>query len=177
MLRRLVKTWIREVSSSKLQEVPKDLYDSAMSYINSLRLRALHEGNDVQREVWEKEAELIESMLKAIKDLRMEKVAKSLIKRENSIINALPPEEAVLAAKLRESFELAFEGFLEAERGEEIEDEEGKVALLVTRRPPDELLKKVKVDNLEQEDVMFINRRAGKLLISLGFAEEVKVRR
>lgn len=171
MLKELLSTLMREVSTSKLQFIPKNFYDATLSYIQSLKIRVNNEVNSLQRKVWEEEIKIIEKCLKKLRDIRLKKTVKSMLEGEVINPDVIPPEEVFYYEKMREALDLAI-GMEKVQ----INEDEGKMLLMIKARLEEALVKKLNLPELEAEDVIFINKQTGKLLINLGLAEEINIR-
>ncbi|RLF06790.1 MAG: hypothetical protein DRJ60_03975 [Thermoprotei archaeon] len=171
MLREVFNMLMREVSTSKLQFIPKNFYDAALSYIQSLKIRVNNEVNPLQRKVWEEEVKVIEKCLKKLRDIRLKKAVKSMLEGEVINPDVLPPEEVFYYEKMREALDLA----IDMEKVQ-IHEDEGKMLLMIKTKLEEALVKKLNLPELEAEDVIFINKQTGRLLINLGLAEEINVR-
>jgi len=171
MLKELLNVLLREISSEKLVSLPQNFYDAALSYVHSLRLRKNNEVSEVQRKIWEEEVALLEKILSIIKSVRARKIM--LEAMDGKSIEKLPPEEDIYYANLRKALELA-KADLNIEGAEP--QEEGKVLLLLKKNLDEALAEKLGLPKLEPEDVIFINKRSGKVLIDLGIADEISVR-
>jgi len=172
MLKEVFNVFMREVSTNKLQFIPKNFYDAALSYIQSLKIRMNNEVNALQRRIWEEEIRVIEKCIKKLRDIRIKKAMREMLEGEVIDLEMLPPEEVFYYAKMKEMFD--FTVSIE-ERTQTFEDE-GKVLLIIRGRPEEALIKKLNLPELEPEDVIFINKQTGRLLINLGLAEEINTR-
>ena len=170
MLKEVLDVLFREIASSKLQNLSKSFYDRVLNYLQSLKIRANNEVGDLQRKIWLKEIMFIEENLKILRDLRLMKIVKSLFEGEKLSPEELPPEELYYYSKAKEIIES-----LTLQEKEEAY-EEGKVLLLIKGRLGGDMSKKFGLPELEPEDVIFINKQVGKVLINLGLAEEIKLR-
>jgi len=170
MLKEVLDVLFREIASPKLQNLSKSFYDRVLNYLQSLKIRANNEVGDLQRKIWLKEIMFIEENLKILRDLRLMKIVKSLFEGEKLSPEELPPEELYHYSKAKEIIESLT---LQEKEGAY---EEGKVLLLVKGRLGGEMSKKFGLPELEPEDVIFINKQVGKMLINLGLAEEIKLR-
>jgi len=171
MLKELLNVLLREINSERLLLLPQNFYDVALSYVHSLRLRKNNEVSEVQRRIWEEEITLLEKILSTIKSVRARKIM--LEAMDGRPIEKLPPEEDVYYANLRKALELAKAG-LSIEGTEP--QEEGKVLLLLRKNLDEALAERLGLPKLEPEDVIFINKRPGKVLIDVGIAEEISIR-
>ncbi|MCS7140093.1 MAG: hypothetical protein N3F04_03775 [Candidatus Nezhaarchaeota archaeon] len=169
MLKEIFDSFLREISASKLLPIPKNFYDSALSYVQSLKIRANNEVGTLQRKLWEEEARIIEDTLRKIKDVRIKKALRSVLEGQSIDLEELPPEEVFPCTKIMELFEIAI-------KGEQEDESRDKMLLIIRRMPEEALIKRLNLPRLEEEDVIFINRRTGNLLINLGLAEEAQVR-
>ena len=171
MLRDLLNVLLREVSSERLLPLPQNFYDAALSYIHSLKIRKGNEVSDVQRRIWEEECRVLEKLLSTIRSIRAKKIMMEAM--EGKLIEGLPPEEGVYYANLKRALDLIIaEAVVESSEVQE----EGKVLLLLRRSLDEDMAKKLCLPKLEAEDVIFINKRIGKMLINLGVADEVSTR-
>ena len=176
MIKELLKALLREVSSEKLLPLPQNFYDATLSYIHSLKLRKNNEVNELQRKIWEEEIAFLEKTLSIIKSMRARKIMFEVV--DGKPLERLPPEEDVYYVNLRRALELAELEYVKTEAGtEEAEpQEEGKVLLLLKKGLDEALAERLGLPKLEPEDVIFINRRTGKVLIDLGIADEISIR-
>jgi DNA replication initiation complex subunit (GINS family) len=176
VLKELLNALLREVNSEKLLPLPQSFYDVALSYVHSLKLRKNNEVGELQRRIWEEEIALLEKTLSIIKNVRARKIM--LEAMDYRPLEKLPPEEEVYYLNLRKALELAKLELAKTEVGLEgsMSREEGKVLLLLKRGLDEALAEKLGLPKLEPEDVIFINKQTGKVLIDLGIAEEISVR-
>lgn len=171
MLREVFNLLMREISTSKLQFVPKNLYDATLSYVQSLKIRMNNEVNPLQRKIWEEEARVIEKCLRKLRDVRLKKTMRSMLEGEEISPDELPPEEVFYYEKMRELLDLT----IDMEKVQ-VREDEGKMLVMIKAKLEEALAKKFNLPELEAEDVIFINKQIGKLLINLGLAEEISIR-
>jgi len=176
VLKELLNALFRELNSEKLLSLPQNFYDVALSYIHSLKLRKSNEVSGLQRKIWEEEVALLEKILSIIKNIRARKI--TLEAMDDKPLEKLPPEEDIYYANLRKVLELTKLEYLRADIsiGEVEAQEEGKVLLLLRMGLDEVLAKRLGLPKLEPEDVIFINKRIGKVLIDLEIADEISVR-
>jgi DNA replication initiation complex subunit (GINS family) len=176
VLKELLNALLREINSEKLLSLPQNFYDAALSYIHSLNLRRNNEVNELQRKIWEEEAVLLEKTLSIIKSIRAKKIMFEAM--DGKPLGKLPPEEDIYYVNLRRALELAKLEHVKTDVGiEEAEpQEEGKALLLLKKGLDETLAERLGLPRLEPEDVIFINKRTGKVLIDLGIADEISIR-
>jgi DNA replication initiation complex subunit (GINS family) len=176
VLKELLNALFRELNSEKLLSLPQNFYDVALSYIHSLKLRKSNEVSGLQRKIWEREIALLEKILSIIKSIRARKI--TLEAMDDRPLEKLPPEEDIYYVNLRKVLELTKLEYLRADIsiGEVEPQEEGKVLLLLKKGLDEVLAKRLGLPKLEPEDVIFINKRIGKVLIDLEVADEISVR-
>jgi len=176
MLKELLNALLRELNNEKLLPLPQNFYDATLSYVHSLKLRKNNEVSELQRRIWEEEIALLGKILSIIKSIRTRKIM--LEAMENRPLDRLPPEEGIYYISLRKALELAKLEYPGASTSiREVEPEEGGKVLLLLKRGLDEAVaKRLGLPKLEPEDVIFINKRLGKVLIDLEVADEINVR-
>jgi len=176
MLKELLNALLRELNNEKLLPLPQNFYDATLSYVHSLKLRKNNEVSELQRRIWEEEIALLGKILSIIKSIRTRKIM--LEAMENRPLDRLPREAGIYCISLRKGVELAklvYPGVSTSIR--EVEPEEGGKVLLLLKRGLDEAVaKRLGLPKLEPEDVIFINKRLGKVLIDLEVADEINVR-
>ncbi|MEM4576784.1 MAG: hypothetical protein QW701_04895 [Candidatus Nezhaarchaeales archaeon] len=170
MLKEVLNVLLREVCSEKLLCIPQNFYDSVLSYIHALKVRKNNEVNEIQRKIWEEEVRLLEEVLKAIRNVRAKKIISEVI--NGNVVKGLPPEEDVYYLNLKRVLDVA-----ETSIGTEVSEPrcEGKVLLVLKKELDANIADKLGLSNLGPEDVIFINKRDGRMLIDLGLAEEIEI--
>ncbi|MDH5815798.1 MAG: DNA replication complex GINS family protein [Candidatus Nezhaarchaeota archaeon] len=172
MLKELLNVLLRELHDEKTLSLPQSFYDKALSYVHSLKIRRNNEVSDIQRKIWDEEVKILERILMTIRKVRARKIAMEVM--NGSTVEGLPPEEDVCYSNLRKAFEVA-ELDVEGRRG--LEDQPEEKGLFLLRKDLDEATaSKLGLPKLSSEDVIFINKRTGKVLIDLGLADEISVR-
>jgi len=176
VLKELINALLRELNNERLLSLPQNFYDVALGYIHSLKLRKNNEVSEVQRKIWEEEIALLEKVLSIIKSIRTRKIMLEVM--DNRPLEGLPPEEDIYYTKLRKALELAkFEPTGASVSIEESEPQrDSKVLLLLKRELDEAVAKRLGLPKLEPEDVIFINKRLGKVLIDLEVADEISAR-
>ncbi|NHW44845.1 MAG: hypothetical protein HA491_03820 [Candidatus Verstraetearchaeota archaeon] len=176
MLKELLNALLREINSEKLLPLPQNFYDTTLSYIHSLKLRISNEVGELQRKIWEEEIVLLEKTLSIVKSVRARKIMLEVM--EGRPLEKLPPEEEVYYHDLRRALDHAKLEYAKTEVGieEASPQEEGKVLLLLKRGLDVAFAERLGLPKLEAEDVIFINKRIGKVLIDLGIADEISAR-
>lgn len=171
MLKELFNALLRELHDEKTLSLPQSFYDRALSYVHSLKLRKNNEVSDVQRKIWEGEIRILEGLLMAIRKMRARKMVMEVV--EGGSIEGLPPEEEVCYNNLRRAFD-----FTELDvEAEDLESQPESKGLFVLKKSLDEAIaSKLGLPKLDSEDVIFINKRTGKVLIDLGLADEIDAR-
>lgn len=171
MFKELLNVLLRELYEEKTLPLPLSFYDKALSYVHSLKVRVSNEVSNVQRKIWEEEIKILEKLLMIIKRIRTRKMAMEVM--DGSTIKGLPPEESVCYDNLRRVFD--FERLDEELENLRAQSEER--GLFILKKGLDEVTaSKLGLPKLDPEDVIFINKRTGKVLIDLGLADEVNVR-
>jgi len=176
LIKELLKALLQEISSEKLLPLPQNFYDATLSYIHSLKLRKNNEVSELQRKIWEGEIALLEKTLSIIKSMRARKIMLEVV--DGKPLEKLPPEEDIYYVNLRRALEVAELEHVKTDAGaEETGPQEGGNVLLLLKKGLDEALaKRLGLPKLEPEDVIFINKRTGKVLIDLGIADEISIR-
>lgn len=170
MLKEVLNVLLREVCSEKLLCIPQNFYDSVLSYIHALKIRKNNEVSEIQRKIWEGEVRLLEEILKTIRTVRAKKIISEVI--NGNIVEGLPPEEDVYYLNLKKTLDVT-----ETNVGMDISEPrcEGKVLLVLKKEPDANITDKLDLSNFKPEDVIFINKRDGRMLIDLGLAEEIEI--
>jgi len=171
MLKKLLNILLQELHDEKALSLPQSFYDKALSYVHSLKVRKSNEVSDVQRTIWEEEVKILEKVLAAIRKVRARKMVMEVM--DGNVIEGLPPEENACYNNLRKAFELA-ELNVKVESLESQSEEKG---LFLLKKGLDEATaSRLGLPKLNPEDVIFINKRTGKVLIDLGLADEIGTR-
>ncbi|MDI9619904.1 MAG: hypothetical protein QFX33_03745 [Candidatus Nezhaarchaeota archaeon] len=168
-MREVFKVLLQEASTSSLQSIPRGFYEEALKYVESLKLKANGDANDLQRKIRKGEAAIIEGCLQIVRNIRIRKAVMRLLGGCVDLKD-LPREEEVQFMKVAEALEIK-----SREVGGEGERDEGRILLLI-RGSAGDLVKGLGLPNLEVEDVIFINMRKAKELINLGIAEPIRSR-
>lgn len=171
MRKEVFSTLLRELHDERPLPLPQNFYDKALSYVHSLKIRKSNEVSDVQRKIWEEEIRILERLLMAIRKMRMRKMVMEVM--SGSTVEGLPPEEEVSYNNLKRAFEF-MEIETKAEVSEALTKEKG--LYILKKSLDDATASKLGIPKLDSEDIIFINKRIGKVLIDLGLADEINVR-